>query len=338
MSMCRVFSCVAGRGRLLWPVHSLGKTLLAFALLHSVLQGQICLLLQVSLDLQLLHSGPWWWKVQYLEKYSSAVWHPGAGIRGLASGGWHPGAGIRGWHQVRRVSDRRGGKRWEMVEQKDHQQQEMEGAELSLPPDAAGTGSASLPEPDACSHLWKFTLETTLLLVSFAIAVSPQVTGTEIETCWQMFSVVTLERGCEKQDWASGEAEQLGFWGSGFSPSGGCLGAQVKQRGGLSPLSRGWCGCTAKAGQLRPGSCLPGGQLLGWRGAQGCRAVASSLDSWAGSTPLLEEHLCCPHCRWGIRSNDPKHLVVFWLFVQFQILFWDSFFKKLVFVVSPERD
>ena len=29
-----------------WPVCSLGKTLLAFALLHSVLQGQICLLLQ----------------------------------------------------------------------------------------------------------------------------------------------------------------------------------------------------------------------------------------------------------------------------------------------------
>ena len=29
---------------------SLGKTLLAFALLHFVLQGQICLLLQVSLD------------------------------------------------------------------------------------------------------------------------------------------------------------------------------------------------------------------------------------------------------------------------------------------------
>ena len=47
MSMCRVFSCVVGRGYLLWPVCSLGKTLLAFALLHSVLQGQICLLLQV---------------------------------------------------------------------------------------------------------------------------------------------------------------------------------------------------------------------------------------------------------------------------------------------------
>ena len=34
MSMYRVFSCVVGRGYLLWPVHSLGQTLLAFALLH----------------------------------------------------------------------------------------------------------------------------------------------------------------------------------------------------------------------------------------------------------------------------------------------------------------
>ena len=56
MSMCRVFSCVVGIGCLLWPVHSLGKTLLVFALLHSVLQGQIYLLLQVSLDFLLLHS------------------------------------------------------------------------------------------------------------------------------------------------------------------------------------------------------------------------------------------------------------------------------------------
>ena len=39
MSICRVFSCVVGRGCLLWPVCSLGRTLLAFALLHSVLQG-----------------------------------------------------------------------------------------------------------------------------------------------------------------------------------------------------------------------------------------------------------------------------------------------------------
>jgi len=48
MSMCRVFSCVVGRGSLLLPVRSLGRTLLAFALLHSVLQGQICLLLYVD--------------------------------------------------------------------------------------------------------------------------------------------------------------------------------------------------------------------------------------------------------------------------------------------------
>ena len=56
MSMCRVFSFIFGRGYLLWPVHSLGKTLLALALLHFVLQGQTCLLLQVSLDFLLLHS------------------------------------------------------------------------------------------------------------------------------------------------------------------------------------------------------------------------------------------------------------------------------------------
>ena len=47
MSMYRVFSCVVGRGCLLWPVHFLGKTLLVFALLNSVFQGQICLWLQV---------------------------------------------------------------------------------------------------------------------------------------------------------------------------------------------------------------------------------------------------------------------------------------------------
>ena len=58
MSMCRVFSCVVGRGCLLWPVCSLGETLLALALLNSVLQGQICLLLQVFLDFILLHSSP----------------------------------------------------------------------------------------------------------------------------------------------------------------------------------------------------------------------------------------------------------------------------------------
>ena len=59
MSMCRVFSCVVGRVYLLWPVCSLGKTLLAFVLLHSVLQGQICL---VFLDFLLLHSSLLEWK------------------------------------------------------------------------------------------------------------------------------------------------------------------------------------------------------------------------------------------------------------------------------------
>ena len=49
MSMCRVFSCVVRRECLLWPVLSLDKTLLAFALLHSIFQDQICLLLQVFL-------------------------------------------------------------------------------------------------------------------------------------------------------------------------------------------------------------------------------------------------------------------------------------------------
>ena len=48
------------RGCLLWPVHSLGKTLLTFALLHFVLQGQTCLLLQVFLDFLVLHSSPLW--------------------------------------------------------------------------------------------------------------------------------------------------------------------------------------------------------------------------------------------------------------------------------------
>ena len=41
--MYRVVSCVVRRGCLPWPVHSLDKTLLAFALFHFVLQGQTCL-------------------------------------------------------------------------------------------------------------------------------------------------------------------------------------------------------------------------------------------------------------------------------------------------------
>ena len=60
--MCIVFSCVFWRGCLLWPVRSLRKTLLAFALLHSVFQGQICLWPKSFLDFLLWHSSPLWWK------------------------------------------------------------------------------------------------------------------------------------------------------------------------------------------------------------------------------------------------------------------------------------
>ena len=59
---CVESSSVFGRGCLLWPMCSLGKTLLAFDLLCFVLQGQTCLLLQVALDFLLLHSSPLWWK------------------------------------------------------------------------------------------------------------------------------------------------------------------------------------------------------------------------------------------------------------------------------------
>ena len=62
ISRYRVVSCLVGSGHLLWPVSSLGKILLTFALLHSVLQGQTWLLLQVSLDFLLLYSNNLWWK------------------------------------------------------------------------------------------------------------------------------------------------------------------------------------------------------------------------------------------------------------------------------------
>ena len=41
MSMCRVISCIVDRGCLLWPVCSLGKTLLLSSLFHFVLQGKL---------------------------------------------------------------------------------------------------------------------------------------------------------------------------------------------------------------------------------------------------------------------------------------------------------
>ena len=45
-----------------WLACPLNKTLLAFALLHFVCQGQTCLLFWVSLGFLLLHSNPLWWK------------------------------------------------------------------------------------------------------------------------------------------------------------------------------------------------------------------------------------------------------------------------------------
>ena len=53
---------------------------------------------------------------------------------------------------MRRVSDRRMERRWE-IELKDHQQQETGQAAVSLTPDADGPGSGSLLEPDAHSHI-----------------------------------------------------------------------------------------------------------------------------------------------------------------------------------------
>ena len=57
MSMCRVFSCVLEEG-VCYDQYVLLAKYLAFALLHSIFQGQIFLLLQVFLDILLLHSSP----------------------------------------------------------------------------------------------------------------------------------------------------------------------------------------------------------------------------------------------------------------------------------------
>ena len=58
MFMCKVVLCCCKRvfdviGAFSW------QTLLAFALLHFILQGQMCLLLKVSLDFLFLHSVPY---------------------------------------------------------------------------------------------------------------------------------------------------------------------------------------------------------------------------------------------------------------------------------------
>ena len=55
--MCRIISCVFGRGFLLsW------QGSVSFTLLYFVPQGQTCMLFHLSLDFLLLHSTPLWWK------------------------------------------------------------------------------------------------------------------------------------------------------------------------------------------------------------------------------------------------------------------------------------
>ena len=53
-----MFSLVLLEKSICYNQYVLLTKLLAFALFHFVLQGQTCLLLQVSLDLLLLHSNP----------------------------------------------------------------------------------------------------------------------------------------------------------------------------------------------------------------------------------------------------------------------------------------
>ena len=62
MPICRVISCIVWKRCLLWPLCSLDKTLIDFALFHLYSKSQTYLLLQVSLDFLLLHSSPLWWK------------------------------------------------------------------------------------------------------------------------------------------------------------------------------------------------------------------------------------------------------------------------------------
>ena len=89
MSRCTVVSWLVGKGCFLWPICFLEKTLLAFALLHFILQGKTCLLFQVSLDLLFLNSNPLRWKGHLLG---------GLGLEGI--GGLHMIAHLQLlWHQ-----------------------------------------------------------------------------------------------------------------------------------------------------------------------------------------------------------------------------------------------
>ena len=69
ISVLTIWWCPHVESRLVWSENGvcfdqcvLLTKLLVFALLHCVLQGQTCLLLQVSLDFLLLHSNLPWWK------------------------------------------------------------------------------------------------------------------------------------------------------------------------------------------------------------------------------------------------------------------------------------
>ena len=61
MSMCSLLLCCWKRMFAMTSAFSWQNSV-SLALLHSVLQGQICLWLQVSLDFLLLHSSPLKWK------------------------------------------------------------------------------------------------------------------------------------------------------------------------------------------------------------------------------------------------------------------------------------
>ena len=63
MSMCRVVSCVTGRGCLLWPVHSVGKTVSLWpaSFCNQFVRPNLPVIPGVSW-LLLLYSSPPWWK------------------------------------------------------------------------------------------------------------------------------------------------------------------------------------------------------------------------------------------------------------------------------------
>ena len=76
MSMCRVLSCVVGRGCLLWSISSLGKSLLAFALFHLYSKVKLVCYFRYLLDFLRLHSSLLWWKQHHVHLLASwlTVW------------------------------------------------------------------------------------------------------------------------------------------------------------------------------------------------------------------------------------------------------------------------